>query len=1136
MSEFIHLHTHTAYSLLDGECKIEKLIKKVKENNQSAVAITDHGVMYGVVEFYKEAVKNGIKPIIGCEMYVCPRTLYEKTYEYDKKRYHLVLLAKNNVGYKNLVKLVSISHTDGFYIKPRIDKATLKKYSEGLICLSACIAGEIPQFILNGDIDGARIAVREYINIFGKENFFLELQNHGMEKEARANIELINLAREFGVGLVATNDVHYVNKRDSVYQDVLMCIQTGKKLIDTDRIKFESDEMYLKSSEEMSVLFEKLPVAIENTKKIADMCNVTLEFGKYHLPEFRLDNNEEHYSYLKRLCTDGLKKKYENFGEHIKRLEYELQVIKDMGFVDYFLIVWDFIRYAKENGIYVGPGRGSAAGSLVSYCLDITTVDPIKYNLIFERFLNPSRVTMPDIDVDFCIERRSEVIEYVKSKYGYNNVAQIITFGTLSARLVIRDVGRVLNVSYKDTDTVAKMIPMTPGQTIDNALRDNPKLKEKYDTDETIKEMIDVARELEGLPRHASTHAAGVVITKDEVSDYVPLALSDNQPVTQYVMTELEELGLLKMDFLGLRNLTVMRDAVSNIKNNRGIDFDINSIDFEEKKVYAMLSSGNTDGVFQLESRGMRNFMRELKPDCIEDVIAGISLYRPGPADSIPKYIKNKQNPEKIEYKHPLLEPILKPTYGCIVYQEQVMQIVQSLAGYSLGRADILRKAMGKKKPEVLLKEKEAFIYGDGEVSGAVKNGIDEKTAESIFNEMADFGKYAFNKSHAAAYSVVAYQTAYLKTYFRVEYMAALMSSMVNNTAKLNEYISILPKMGIKLLPVDINESSSVFTPVGENIRFGMTAVKGVGKSCSEMIIRNRHGGYSDFRDFCRKNSDDGINKRAVENLIKAGAFDSLGGFRAQYLAVYERFMDEESKNSKDNFSQQISLLGAEDITDVLPETEELDKRQMLALEREVLGIYISGHPLDEFKDAINESSDISIAKIIGGAESNDFSDGQEVKIAGIVNSFTKKITKNERQMAFLDFEDLSGSIEVLLFPNVYETSRKMIYDESKLCISGRISIDEENPPKIIASSVSRLSLDEQIKKVYVKIPTGKEGKIGEVKNILSKYPGKNPLYIYVESQKKYYSADRSLWIDVSENLKAELKEILGSGYGFVVK
>lgn len=1136
MSGFVHLHTHTAYSLLDGECRIENLIKKAKELNQPAVAITDHGVMYGVVDFYKEAKKNGIKPIIGCEMYVAPRTLYEKTYEYDYKRYHLVLLAKNNVGYHNLVKLVSIAHTEGFYVKPRIDKQTLKKYSEGLICLSACLAGEIPGLILSGDLEAAELAAKEYIAIFGKENFYLELQNHGIKDEAVVNNHIVGFARRLGVGLVATNDVHYIDKKDSKYQDVLMCIQTGKKLSDTDRIKFETSEMYFKSESEMREIFANLPQAIENTVKIADMCNVELEFGHYHLPKFDMPEGIDHFAYLKSLCLKGLKKHYADPSQHKERLEYELGVINKMGFSDYFLIVWDFVNYAKQNGIYVGPGRGSAAGSLVSYCLNITTIDPIKYDLVFERFLNPYRVTMPDIDMDFCIERRGEVIRYVKEKYGYNNVAQITTFGTLSARSVIRDVGRVLNVSYSDTDAVAKMIPMSPGQTIDNALSSIPELRDRYNSDFAVKEMIDISRELEGLPRHASTHAAGVVITEKEVSDYVPIALADDQPVTQYVMTALEELGLLKMDFLGLRNLTVIRDTVENIKKRSGEEVDINAIDFERKEVFALISAGNTDGVFQLESAGMRNFMRELKPGCIEDLIAGISLYRPGPADSIPKYISNKNNPKNIVYKHPLLEPILRSTYGCIVYQEQVMKIVQDLAGYPLGRADILRKAMGKKKPEVLQREKHAFIYGDEEVCGALKNGVSEEVAESVFNEMADFGKYAFNKSHAAAYAVVAYQTAYLKTFYRVEFMAALMSSLLGNSAKLNEYISELPRMGIRILPVDINESMSDFTPSGNNIRFGMTAVKNVGKSFVDNVIKNRGGGYVSLREFCKRNIRFGLNKRAVECLIKAGAFDSLGGFRSQYLAVFERIIDEETDAAKNNFSGQLSLIDDEISADDLPNIADFEKEYILRLEKEALGMYVSGHPLEKYRLAAKLHASATAAEIIfpDGA-CKRFSDGDFVKLAGIIVSWNVKETKNGRRMAFAGFEDLTGGLELILFPDVFAKYEKLIFDNSVVRIDGKISLKEDEEPKIIVASLGKLE-NVPVQKVYVKIPSGTEEKIDYAKEIFSIFRGDTPVFIYLESEKKYMAADKGLWVTPCEDLEKQLKKVFGDGCEVVVK
>ena len=1139
MANFVHLHTHTAYSLLDGACRINKLIEEAKKHKQSALAITDHGVMYGVVDFYKEAKKQGIKPIIGCELYIAERTLYEKEFSYDSKRFHVILLAKNNIGYKNLVKLVSIAHVDGFYVKPRIDKNVLRQYSEGLICLSACIAGEIPQAILNNDIDRAKLLVQEYINIFGRENFFLEMQNHGLQEEMQVNARLVNFAREFGVGIVATNDVHYVRKEDARYQDILMCMQMGKKENETDRMKFETDEMYFKSSDEMTELFKTLPQAIENTVKIADMCNVELEFGKYHLPEFKLPEGTDHFDYLKRLCFEGLKKRYDNFSDHLERLKYEVNVINDMGFTDYFLIVWDFVKYAKENGIYVGPGRGSAAGSLVSYCLDITTIDPIKYNLIFERFLNPARITMPDIDMDFCIERREEVINYVREKYGKNNVAQITTFGTLSARSVIRDVGRVINMPYAEVDAIAKMIPNVIGQTIDNAMEENQRLRERYNSERNVKELIDIAKQLEGLPRHASTHAAGVVITGREVSDFVPIALSDGQPVTQYVMTTLEELGLLKMDFLGLRNLTVIKNAINNIRFCKGIDIDINKIDMEKREVYSLIASGNTDGVFQLESSGMKNFMRELKPSCLDDVIAGIALFRPGPADSIPKYVESKNNHNKITYRHPMLKPILESTYGCIVYQEQVMQIVQTMAGYSLGRADVLRKAMGKKKPEVILKEKNAFIYGDGEVCGAVKNGVPEDVAEAIFNDMADFGKYAFNKSHAAAYAIVAYQTAYLKTFHKVEFMAALLSSQINSPDKLSKYILRLPKMGIKLLPVDINKSYAEFVPEEGCIRYGLSAVKNVGRSFAENIIKNRGSGYTTLKGFCLDNCDDGVNKRALEFLIKAGAFDRVGkGTRSQYLAIYENCVDSASSSSKYNFSGQIVFLTDDEMEDDLPNISPFTNEYTLMLEKEAMGVYLSGHPLNDYEESIEKVSTVKIGDIISsfdGSGVGSVVDGQEVRIGGVINTVNTKFTKNSSRIALVDMEDLTGSIELVIFPQQFSANEKLIKEEAKVIISGRVDCDGEREPKILVNGIRELKASSG-KKAYIKIPFGMENKLETVKELLKLYSGNVPVFLYIESEKKYYAADESLWIEPGEALERHLKRNLGEDCRIVVK
>ena len=1135
MREFVHLHVHTAYSLLDGACRIDKLVERVCSSGQKAAAITDHGVMYGVVEFYKKAKEAGIKPILGCEVYVAPRTLYDKTYEYDYKRSHLILLAENNTGYQNLMKLVSLSHTEGFYVKPRVDKVVLRQYSEGLICLSACVAGEIPRAILADDLAEAKLLVEEYISIFGKNNFFLELQNHGMQDEQKVNSHLVTLARQYGVGLVATNDVHYIEKRDARYQDVLMCIQTGKTVAETDRMKFETEELYLKSADEMYSLFAQVPEALENTVKIAQRCNVELEFGNYHLPEFQLPAGTDHAAYLKGLCMEGLKKRYSQPEQHEERLLYELGVIEKMGFTDYFLIVWDFIHYAKSRGIYVGPGRGSAAGSLVSYCLDITTVDPIRYGLIFERFLNPSRISMPDIDVDFCIERRGEVLQYVTEKYGHDKVAQIVTFGTLSARLVIRDVGRVLDVPYAEVDAVAKMIPFAVGQTIDGAMKENRELKTKYDQNPIVRELIDTARELEGLPRHASTHAAGVVITRTALSDYVPLAMSDNQLITQFTMTALEELGLLKMDFLGLRNLTMMKDTVQNIKQCRGEEVDIQNVPLDCREVYALIASGNTDGLFQLESAGMRAFMRELQPDRLEDLIAGISLYRPGPADSIPKYIANKNNPAGIVYKHPLLKPILESTYGCIVYQEQVMQIVQQLAGYSMGRADLLRKAMGKKKPEVLQQEKQRFIYGDSEADGAVKRGVPAEVAAEIFAEMEDFGKYAFNKSHAAAYAMIAYQTAYLKTFYKVEFMAALMSSHMGYQPKLNQYIAQLPKMGIRLLPVDINESGVNFTPVGGDIRFGMNAVKNVGRSAVEHIIENRRGGaYRSLTDFCRRNNGTAVNKRAVECLIKAGAFDGLGGTRSQYLAVFEKLMDDENNAARSTLSGQLSLLEEDTAADDLPAMREFSKQDLLTMEKEVVGAYVSGHPLDVYRTALERYTDTA-SQIIAAAEQHELHDDQPVKLAGIISSCTKKHTRAGAQMAFAELEDLTGSLELIFFPQTLKQYERLLEEGRVVSVTGRITVREDELPKVIAASVEPLS-EAPARKVYIRIPKGQEEKLPQLKEVLRIFHGTTPVLLYMEGTKQYLAAEKALWVDPTPVFLKHITEMLGGSEHIIVK
>ncbi|OQB12385.1 MAG: DNA polymerase III subunit alpha [Firmicutes bacterium ADurb.Bin193] len=1135
MTDFVHLHVHTAYSLLDGASRIDRLVRRARELGQKAVAITDHGVMYGVVEFYKAAKSEGIKPILGCEVYIAARTLYDKTYEEDYKRSHLILLAKNNKGYKNLMKIVSKGHLEGFYVKPRVDKPTLRKYSEGIICLSACVMGEIPKAILNNDMDGARLLIKEYTSIFGAENFFLEVQDHGLAEEAKINRALATLAKEYGIGLVATNDVHYIEKRDSSFQDVLMCIQTGKTVGDTERMRFEGEEYYLKSGEQMENLFSYFPEALENTVKIADMCNVELEFGKYHLPKFALPEEEDGFSYLKSLCLKGLEKRYENPESLTERLLFELEMIKNMGFVDYFLIVWDFIKHAKDRGIYVGPGRGSAAGSLVSYCLGITDIDPIKYGLFFERFLNPERVTMPDIDIDFDYERRGEVIDYVVEKYGKNRVAQIITFGTMKARQAVRDVGRVLDISYAEVDAIAKMIPFDINQTLENAMDTNKALSALYANNANARRIIDIARELEGLPRHASTHAAGVVITRDDLSDYVPLQLSDEAVVTQFTMTTLEELGLLKMDFLGLRNLTIISDTVRNIKNK---SVDISKLP-DDPKVYELISSGNTDGVFQLESKGMKAFMRELRPTCLEDIIAGISLYRPGPMDSIPTYIKNKNNPNKIKYKHALLEPILKVTYGCIVYQEQVMQIVRELAGYPLGRADILRRAMSKKKSDVMEKERKGFIYGDGEVEGAVARGVDEKTASSIFDEMIDFAKYAFNKAHAAAYAQIAYQTAWLKTYYPAEFMAALLSTHLSDTSKITQYIAEMARLNIRLLPPDINESDAVFSVHDGAVRFGLAAVKNVGKSfVAEITSERENGKFLGIKDFCLRLSDKGINKRAVESLIRAGAFDSLGGKRSQYLAVYEKVMDDSAAQLRNNFSGQISLMGEEIAADDLPDMSEFAKNELLSMEKEVMGIFVSGHPLESKRDVILSSSSISIGEILSAfseESEGEITDGQQVKIAGIITKIQLKYTKKDEQMAFLRLEDLSGTIEVIVFPRVLNDFESLLTEQSIIVVSGRIDAREEQEPKIIMDAAFPVK-DEPQRRLYIKVPKGKEGEFNRLLEILKIFGGTVPVYIYFEKDKKTVSAPDAYRVTPCEALNAELKKVLGEGCETVLK
>jgi DNA polymerase III subunit alpha len=1082
-SKFIHLHVHTEYSLLDGANRIPALMARAGELGMGSMAITDHGVMYGVIDFYKAAIKNGIKPILGCEVYTAKRTRFDKQPGIDADQGHLVLLARDNEGYRNLMKIVSAGFTEGFYYKPRIDTEILRRYSKGITALSACLSGDVPSAILEGDYTKAKKQALTFNEIFGQGYFYLELQSNGIEEQNLVNQNLIKLSKETGIPLVATNDAHYLRREDARAHEVLLCIQTGRKITDEDRMKFSTDDFYIKSSEEMTAAFKNVPEAIENTVKIAESCNVELEFNKLHLPQFDVPDSREPYEYLHSLCTEGLERLFAETSVdtvYHERLEFELQVIKQMGYVDYFLIVWDFIKYSKDNGIMVGPGRGSAAGSLAAYCLGITGIDPLKYNLLFERFLNPERISMPDIDIDFCYERRQEVIDYVVRKYGKDRVAQIITFGTMAARAAIRDVGRALDIPYGDVDLVAKMIPFQTGMNIDKALELNPELKMKYEDEDKIKELIDTARLLEGMPRHASTHAAGVVISKEPITEYVPLQKNDESVTTQFTMGLLEELGLLKMDFLGLRTLTVIRDAVSLIYKNYGVKINIEKLNMEDADVYGMIGSGKTAGIFQLESTGMTQFMKDLQPASLEDIIAGISLYRPGPMDSIPKYIKNKNFPGEVEYEHPLLESILDVTYGCMVYQEQVMQIVRELGGYSYGRSDLVRRAMSKKKHEVMQKERQNFIHGildeDGKVlvNGAIRNGVDEKSANRIFDQMMDFASYAFNKSHAAAYAVVAYQTAWLKYYYPVEFMAASLNSFLGSSDKVSQYVHECKQMGIEVLPPDVNESDVKFTVINGKIRFGMAAVKNVGENAVGELIteRNEKGKFRSFSDFCERIGNRDINKRCVESLIKCGAFDSFGIFRSRMMAVYEKLLDGVQQSRKSKVEGQLSLfeipgeVHSMKPEESFPELNEFPSKMLLAMEKEMLGLYVSGHPLMEFEQEILEQTTINssdLGDVSESAESMDgviasggksITDGMLVTVGGIIAEKKTKTTKSNNLMAFLTLEDLYGSMEVIVFPTILSRNAGLLVVENVVFIDGRISIKEEEQPKIICEAV----------------------------------------------------------------------------------
>lgn len=1078
---FTHLHVHTEYSLLDGSNKIKELVARTKELGMDSVAITDHGVMYGVIDFYRAAMAAGIRPIIGCEVYVAPKSRFDKAGQQDNKYNHLVLLAENNTGYHNLMKLVSRGFTEGFYYKPRVDMEVLREYHEGIIALSACLAGIVPEYIQKGLYEDANLKALELQEVFGKGNFFLEIQDHGIPVQKTVNQSLLRMSQETGIELVATNDIHYTYAEDEKPHDILLCIQTGKKVSDEDRMRYEGGQYYIKSEEEMRKLFPYAKQACDNTQKIAERCHVDIEFGKYKLPEFPVPEGYDAWSYLNKLTWDGFARRYDKPGDTLKkRLEYELSTIKNMGFVDYFLIVWDFIHYAKSQGIAVGPGRGSAAGSLVSYCLEITDLDPIKYSLLFERFLNPNRVTMPDIDVDFCYERRQEVIDYVVGKYGKDRVVQIVTFGTMAARAVIRDVGRVLDMPYAQVDTVAKMIPSELNITIESALRKNPELKKVYDTDPVIRELIDMSKRLEGLPRHTSTHAAGIVISPKAVDEFVPLSRGvDDCITTQFTMTTLEELGLLKMDFLGLRTLTVIQNAVNLINRDREEPLNMNDIDYDDAKVYEMIASGKTEGVFQLESAGMKSFMKELKPSSLEDIIAGISLYRPGPMDFIPKYIKGKQNQSSIVYDCPELEEILAPTYGCIVYQEQVMQIVMKLAGYDLGRSDLVRRAMSKKKADVMAKEREYFVYGNKElnVPGCIARGINERIANKIFDDMTDFAKYAFNKSHAAAYTIVSYQTAWLKYYYPVEFMAALMTSVIDFPTKVAEYIMECRKMDIEILPPDINEGERDFSVSGGNIRYALSAIKSVGRSVIDGIVKEReeHGLYISLKDFIERLSGKEVNKRTVESFIKSGAMDGLHATRRQLMMVYVQVMDQVNQERKKSMTGQMTLfdfVSDEEKAEFdvhYPNVGEYDKELKLAFEKEVLGIYISGHPLEEYAKFLTKNVTAVTTDFYVDDETGEcrVRDNQNVIIGGMITSKTVKVTKNNKLMAFVSLEDLVGTVEVVIFPNDYERHQKNLSEDQKVYIRGRVSASEDQQAKLICEKI--IPFDEIPKEIWIK-------------------------------------------------------------------
>ena len=1140
---FTHLHVHTEYSLLDGSNKIKEYIQRVKELGMDSAAITDHGVMYGVIDFYREARANGINPILGCEVYVAPNSRFDReTGSEEDRYYHLVLLAENNTGYANLMKIVSKGFVEGFYYRPRVDMELLEQYHEGIIALSACLAGEVQKYLVRGMYEEAKQTAFRYREIFGEENYFLELQDHGIPEQKTVNQQLLRMNRETGIPLVATNDVHYTYEEDMASHDILLCIQTGKKLADEDRMRYEGGQYFVKSPQQMAELFPYAPEALENTHKIAERCHVEIEFGVTKLPKFDVPAPYTSWEYLNKLCYEGLERLYGERSEELKdRLSYELSVIKEMGYVDYFLIVWDFIRYAREHDIMVGPGRGSAAGSIVSYTLGITQLDPIRYSLLFERFLNPERVSMPDIDIDFCFERRQEVIDYVVRKYGKDRVVQIVTFGTMAARGVIRDVGRVMDLPYALCDTISKMVPQELNMTLDKALEMSVELRTMYEKDAQVHELIDMSKRLEGLPRHTSMHAAGVVISQKDVDEYVPLSrASDGTITTQFTMTTLEELGLLKMDFLGLRTLTVIQNAVRLANKSSGRQIDMAAIDYNDKAVLDSLGTGKTDGVFQLESAGMKSFMKELKPQSLEDVIAGISLYRPGPMDFIPQYIRGKNHPEDITYDCPQLEPILEPTYGCIVYQEQVMQIVRDLGGYTLGRSDLVRRAMSKKKAAVMAKERQNFVYGNPEenVPGCVANGIDEKIANKIYDDMTDFAKYAFNKSHAAAYAVVSYQTAWLKYYYPVEFMAALMTSVIDNPGKVAEYILTCRQMKIQIMPPDINHGESSFSVSDGKIRYGLSAIKSIGKPVIEAIVQERraHGSFKSIADFIERVSSREVNKRTIESLIKAGALDGLGGTRKQLMYVYAGVMDRVAMEKKNSISGQMSLfdlMGEEEKQEFqvqMPNVGEFDKEQLLAFEKEVLGIYVSGHPLENYETLwrqgiSNVTTDFALDEETGISK---VADGSTAIVGGMITSKTIKYTKNNKTMAFLTLEDLVGTVEVVVFPRDYEKNSPFLTEDRKVFVRGRVNCEDDKPSKLICEKI--WPFEDMPRELWVQFADMNAYKEKEqiLFDLLRHSEGKDHVAIYVRSERAVRKLGDHWTVNADEELQQKLWEVFG--------